>query len=222
MLFRSPDNADRVIAVYSNYAIYSIFLSEDGGTTWKKTAGNLESSITGTGSSPSIRWISILPLPDGKRKYFCGTSTGLYSTDTLILQTNTVQGTQWVMEAPDLIGASVVDHIETRQSDGLVVAATHGIGLFSANFTEISGVHQPKPEVAVRVFPNPVSDVLRVQYDGSEARFVLYNNAGKKVKEVNLGPGGGEIAVNNFTNGIYFYEIDGKNWKKTGKVVVSD
>lgn len=216
-----PDNADRVIAIYSNYAVYSIFLSENGGDTWKKTGGNLETNISGGGASPSVRWMSILPLPDGKRKYFCGTSTGLFSTDTLIEHTTTTQGTQWVMESPDLIGSSVVDYIDSRRSDGLVVAATHGIGLFSANFTTTSAVNQQKEEVQVRIYPNPVSEILRVQYEGDDAQFVLYNNTGNRVKDVRLGAGGGNIVVNNLPKGIYYYEIIGKKWKKTGKVVVS-
>lgn len=88
-----PDNADRVVLVYSNYAVYSIFLSEDAGLTWKKVGGNLETAVGGTGAGPSLRWVSILPLDNGKRKYFCGTSVGLYSADTLKLHATGQAGT---------------------------------------------------------------------------------------------------------------------------------
>jgi hypothetical protein len=125
------------------------------------------------------------------------------------------------MESPDLIGSSVVDYIDARRSDGLVVAATHGIGLFSANFTATSAVNQQKEAVQVRISPNPVSEILRVQYEGDDAQFVLYNNTGNRVKDVRLGVGGGNIVVNHLPKGIYYYEIIGKKWKKTGKVVVS-
>jgi hypothetical protein len=66
-----PDNADDVIMVYSNYNVYSIYRSLSGGQGWIKVAGNLESNTAGSGAGPSIRWISILPFPDGSRKYFC-------------------------------------------------------------------------------------------------------------------------------------------------------
>ncbi|MBK7936322.1 MAG: exo-alpha-sialidase [Lewinellaceae bacterium] len=150
-----PDNADRVILVYSNYNVYSILFSENGGQSWKQVGGNLETSLSGTGAGPSIRWISILPFADGKRKYFCGTSIGLFSADTLLPHNASQPGTQWTLEAPDQIGNTVINHVEVRPSDGLVVAATHGMGLFKANFSPSSASPEPAGTPVCRYFPIP-------------------------------------------------------------------
>jgi len=58
----SRRHGNKVIAVFSNYAVYSVYYTENGGASWKKVAGNLETGITGTGDGPSVRWASILLL----------------------------------------------------------------------------------------------------------------------------------------------------------------
>ena len=71
-----PDDADKVVVVFSNYSVYSVFYTIDGGTTWKKVAGNLEQNATGSGNGPSCRWVEIMKVSDGT-VYAIGTSTGL-------------------------------------------------------------------------------------------------------------------------------------------------
>ncbi|MEP7265971.1 MAG: flagellar basal body rod modification protein, partial [Bacteroidota bacterium] len=93
-----PSNADNVIVTFSNYGIYSLFYTADGGTTWQKIAGNLEAAANGTGNGPSLRWVNILPVSNGT-VYLCGTSTGLYATSQLS-GANTV----WVQQAVNTIG----------------------------------------------------------------------------------------------------------------------
>jgi|GEM_PF-150388 len=139
-----PTDANRVFVVFSNYNIRSIFYTEDGGDTWTDISGNLEENPDGTGSGPSVRWLAILGYND---KYFVGTSTGLYSTDAL----NGDQ-TIWVQENPGGIGNVVVPMVKTRD-DGMVAIATHGNGLYSANF-EVSEI-----PAASLVVANPLSDI---------------------------------------------------------------
>ena len=218
-----PDNADKVYAIYSNYSTYSIYMSNDGGTTWKKAAGNLESAVSGTGSGPSVRWLSILPMPDGKRKYFCGTSVGLYSTDTLVEHIAANVGTQWALEAPDLIGTTVINHIDVRPSDGLVVVATHGIGLFSANFTPASGDNEPTQGVSVQCFPNPATSYVRFNWPAADATVSvrIFNASGQLLRHAPLRNGSDDVPVDDLPKGVLFYELTGRNWAKTGKFIKS-
>ena len=58
----NPDNADEVMIVYSNYSVYSLFHSMDGGQSWNKVAGNLEQNPSGSGNGPSCRTAKIIPL----------------------------------------------------------------------------------------------------------------------------------------------------------------
>jgi hypothetical protein len=219
-----PDNADDVIMVYSNYNIYSIYRSLSGGQGWIKVAGNLESNTAGSGAGPSIRWISILPFPDGSRKYFCGTSVGLYSADTLLQHGTGLPGTVWKQESPDLIGSSVVPFVDVRPSDGLVVAATHGIGMFSANFTAPSvGSHTPISTPNLRVYPNPSSSEINFdvqEWPSQVLDIQLFDQQGRLVQQQHWGIGDvHRLSVAALPNGVYFYEVRGRNGVKRGKII---
>ncbi len=130
-----PRDADKVMVVFSNYNVKSLFFSEDGGQNWENVSGNLEQfPLTGAGNGPSCRWASILPVND-KTIYFVGTSTGLYATDTL-------QGlsTVWTQIGANTIGNVVVEMVKTREADGLVVVATHGNGIYSTHINSIDDI----------------------------------------------------------------------------------
>jgi len=219
-----PDHGDDVTLVYSNYNTYSIWRSLNGGEDWISVAGNLEANTAGTGAGPSIRWISILPFPDGSRKYFCGTSVGLYSADTLMQHGPGLPGTVWTQESPDLIGSSVVPFVDVRPSDGLVVAATHGIGMFSANFTPPSvGSNTPVSGSNLLVYPNPSSSEVNfdVQAWSSQVLDVqLFDQQGRRVQQQRWGIGEvHRLSVATLPKGVYFYEVRGRSGVQRGKIV---
>lgn len=125
-----PHDGNRILVALSNYNLLSIFYSEDGGQSWDSVAGNLEEFPDGKGNGPSVSWVEILPLENG-RIYFAGTTTGLYST-TFLDGANTV----WVQEGKDVIGNVVVDMVRAREVDGFVAVGTHGRGVFTAHVLE--------------------------------------------------------------------------------------
>lgn len=217
-----PTNADRVVLVFSNYVVYSMFLSEDAGATWKKVGGNLETSVAGTGAGPSLRWVSILPMDNGSLKYFCGTSVGLYSADTLKLHATGQPGTGWTLESPNEIGSTVVDYVDVRRSDGYVVAATHGNGMFGANFMTGSGNQEPQNAVSVRVSPNPAQDIARFSIQGATLANMhvrLFDLKGKLLLEQDFSGDQGTLNLTGIPAGVYVWELRGKGWSKTGKIV---
>jgi photosystem II stability/assembly factor-like uncharacterized protein len=118
-----PTNADRAIAVFSNYSIKSLFYTTDAGSNWTDVSGNLEEHTDGSGNGPSCRWAKIVP----SRGYFVATSTGAYSAIEL-----NGASTLWALEGAATMGNVVVDMIDARASDGRIVAATHGNGIYSA------------------------------------------------------------------------------------------
>lgn len=219
-----PENADRVLIAYSNYSGYSLFYSADAGQSWIKVGGNLESGVSGGGAGPSIRSVAILPLPDGKRKYYCGTSIGLYSADTLLLHANGQAGTQWALEAADVIGRVVVETIETRASDGLVVVGTHGNGVYAANILPVSGNNEPDNTIQVQCMPNPVKDIANVRISGVQAAgavWRIFDLQGKLLAQKTLQDNDESIDLQAFPPGIYVYDIRGKGWQRSGKLVKS-
>jgi hypothetical protein len=177
-----PNNADHVMVTFSNYGVYSIFYSGDGGTSWLKVAGNLEQNRSGSGNGPSVRWASIMPVSDGY-VYLVGTSTGLYATDTL-KGVNTV----WVQQGATSIGNTVCDMIDFRVSDGRVALATHANGIFSAIITSINDITTVKtisrPAFDLITYPNPFSDQCTVRYTLQRAariRLTVFDETGKLV-----------------------------------------
>lgn len=121
----NPNDANKVLAVLSNYGIISLYYTSNGGSTWNAVAGNLEQNQDGSGVGPSCRWAAITNF-GGKTTYFVATSAGLYSTSVL-----NGMSTEWVQESPDGIGVSVCTMVKTREIDGNIVVATHGSGVYS-------------------------------------------------------------------------------------------
>lgn len=120
-----PTDNRNVLVVFSNYGVMSLFYSTDAGASWTAMGGNLEQSLDGSGSGPSCRTAQIVPVSGGTM-YFVGTSIGLYST-SFLNGSNTV----WEQEGASSIGRSIIEFLDSRTSDGLLVAATHGNGVFS-------------------------------------------------------------------------------------------
>jgi hypothetical protein len=157
-----PDNADHALAVFSNYNVVSLFRTTDGGISWSAVAGNLEEKQDGSGNGPSCQWAELVKRPEGI-VYLVGTSTGLYSTAEM-----NGNATVWTREGSTTIGSSVVDMIKVRQSDGLVVVATHGNGIFSA-YARVSGVDDGAGHVHAELrleqnVPNPARGSTSIRF----------------------------------------------------------
>ncbi|MBP6333970.1 MAG: T9SS type A sorting domain-containing protein [Bacteroidia bacterium] len=208
-----PTDANKIIAAFSNYNIYSLYYTIDGGVVWNKIGGNLEANSTGTGNGPSIRWVTIAPTASGT-VYFAGTSIGLFATNNLD-GLNTV----WNHLAPNDIGNVVVDMMAYRISDGTLAIGTHGAGLFSAMisdtlFTEIKESAVTKH--SFHVYPNPVASEFLVSYDLLKSQAVklsLYNMEGKRVRTIDQGahqPGRQELRIQRggLAEGVYFLKLE--------------
>lgn len=124
----NPDNANEIVATFSNYNVPSVWYSTDGGASWTNVDGNL-----GGEDGPSVRWAAIVPTSGGIR-YFLATSTGVYSTSSI-----TGTNTTWLQEGADTIGNVVASMIRARPADGLVVVGTHGRGVYSARLSPGGG-----------------------------------------------------------------------------------
>jgi hypothetical protein len=151
-----------------------------------KVGGNLEAVVGGSGNAPSIAVGKYPAATQWQNQYFCGTSVGLYSADTLLLHATGQPGTQWVQEGPDAIGSTVVSYVESRPADGLVVAGTHGNGMFTASFSPASAANEPRFENKVRVIPNPATDFVRPDLDETwkgTGSFSLFDLKGTLVRQ---------------------------------------
>jgi hypothetical protein len=228
-IYTSQSNADEVIIAFSNYNIKSIFRSTNGGTDWENISGSLEENADGTGDGPAVLWVEALELPDST-VYFAGTSIGLFSTTTL-----NGAATQWKQESPDGLGNVIINMIKTRPHDGLVVAGTHGAGVYTARYKDYVGIpSSAASKLTVKVGPNPLQDASYFHYTLNSAANVdikIYSLDGKVVKSIaasQASAGAYSLAWNGNDNkgakvpaGVYIYEVKAGSQKVTGKIIVS-
>ncbi|UXX80438.1 flagellar basal body rod modification protein [Reichenbachiella carrageenanivorans] len=228
-----PKDAGRVLICYSNYNVISLYLSEDGGNSFKNVGGNLEENADGTGHGSSIRWVEMIALQNGGYKYYVGTSMGLYSTTELAEQ-NTI----WKQEGIESIGNSVVSMIDYRSTDGKIAIATHGNGVFEstvANTEPITSNAQKQDGVELAFgYPNPFKDDFHIKFTlpkHEETKIYIIDVSGKIVRSLlHTIPFEGDITVtwdgkndngNQVQNGLYQYLIIYQDKSYGGKMILN-
>jgi len=221
-----PNDPDKIIASFSNYNIYSLFYTTDAGLNWQRIGGNLEATSTGAGDGPSVRWVSIAPTASGN-VYMVGTSIGLYGTNNL-----NGLSTVWTHVATNEIGNIVVDMMDFRASDGLLVIGTHGAGTFSTNLTDTLFTKlelAPLLKSGIEVYPNPVWNDFYVRYELKKSvgvNFTLFDVQGKMVLSLSKGiqKEGKQafmVPVSNLKKGLYYLKMEsGGDLIGTKKVIV--
>ena len=112
------ESEDELLVIFSNYGISSVWLTKDGGDTWLEKEGNLPDM--------PIRWAVFHPENNGQA--LLATEIGVWATKTL----NAVEP-EWA-PATDGMANVRVDMLRLRKSDNTVLAASHGRGLFYAEY----------------------------------------------------------------------------------------
>lgn len=208
-----PRDADKVFVVFSNYEVYSLYYSENGGTTWTGVAGNLEQNNNGSGNGPSLRWLSVLPVEEAmdSTAYFLGTSVGLFHTSEI-----NGGDTQW--DYVEGVGNVVIEMVESRELDDMVAVATHGNGMFTAN-TPKDGVNIEQTPFAeltkLQTYPNPTSDFLNIEFELKQSaltKLAIYDLSGQKLQTVvsetlQLGKHQRKIEVRDLAKGMYICRL---------------
>ncbi|MGB1218258.1 MAG: hypothetical protein ACPG4W_00620 [Flavobacteriales bacterium] len=218
----NPDNGDEVMAALSNYGTRSLSYSNDGGEHFENISGNLEENPNGSGNGPSCRSVSILPFDNGEILYLVGTSVGLFGTSELN-GLNTV----WSNISPDLIGNVVIEQVITRKTDGLVLVATHGNGIYSANITSVDDLLSvDEQDIAEQKNPfeltqNPSSGPLEFvsTYEGNVELSLIELSTGRLIKkshiEVQLGQNQIELMLK---TGEYIIEFQSEKVYSRSKI----
>lgn len=222
-----PNNGDHIMVTFSNYNVYSIFYSDNGGTSWTKVAGNLEDNASGTGDGPSVRWARIVPV-NGGTIYLVGTSVGLFATSQLD-GTSTV----WVQQGATTIGNSIVDMIDHRLTDGLAVAATHSHGIFSSHLTDIGDITEVKDlnhaaTMMLTNYPNPFREQTTIRFSLEKKSRVLLtvtDQQGRLVRtlatgEMQSGEKSFPFSPGSLPPGTYYCQLRAGDRKETRKLTI--
>ncbi len=136
-------NADHLLVTVSNYGLASVFESFDGGQSWINVEGDLPDMPVNFG----------MFHPDNNRQAMIATEAGVWVTELL-----DGPNTQWLPPPPGR-GTPFVrtDMLRLRSSDKVVLAATHGRGMFTCD-----------------VFAQPAARMAfdGVTYTGAQVRFL--------------------------------------------------
>ena len=199
-------NEDIILVTFSNYGVSSVWLTTDGGDTWQEKEANLPDM--------PIRWAIF--HPDNDDQVLLATETGTWATNTLM-----ESPTEWA-PAVDGMANVRVDMLKIRTADNTVLAASHGRGLFSAEYQ--LDIYDALPENNRRtaeftIYPNPASDRFTLSVPAKNNGSVLlsvFDLSGRKVIEKKYEASQGiftrQISVDRLPAGVYTVSLkhDGK------------
>lgn len=91
--------------------------------------------------------------------------------------------------------------------------------------TDVNGIqHQLMPEIDVKLYPNPASDMMNVELEKAikKGEFIIYSMDGKQLDVIPLTQIKNLVPVSSLPAGTYYYKIsDGKSAKNSGSFVVT-
>lgn len=113
-----PFDPTHLLVTYSNYGTTSVWESTNTGTSWTSVEGNLPDM--------PIRWAIFSPW---------GGDSALLATELGVWSTTNLNGgsTDWAVSNTGLANCRV-DMLQYRDSDSLLMAATHGRGVFTTKY----------------------------------------------------------------------------------------
>lgn len=203
------ESEDNLLVTFSNYGVSSVWQTTDGGVNWEEKEANLPDM--------PIRWA--LYNPDDDSLALLATEMGVWSTNN-INETNVY----WEPVIDGLANVRV-DMLQLRDSDNTVLAATHGRGLFTANYFCPASVNENQG-IDFKVYPNPTQDFVSIHlsaFGNQNVEILIFDVNGKEIYRKSE-----YVEQNNFTKrinlselkeGVYFFNIKNMSYSKTVKIV---
>lgn len=205
-----PANASRVYAGFSGYSSLTpttpghVFRTTNRGLSWSNVSGDL----------PDVPVNAVVVDPgDPTGHLIVGTDLGIFET--------TNAGLTWTEQNTGMARVAVFD-LDLRD-DGVLIAATHGRGLFKSTASIITGIDDneaavPSSHRLYQNYPNPFNPSTTITFDvaaRSRVRLRIYDAAGREVATLRDGmaePGRyrEEFSGGTLSSGVYYavLEID--------------
>jgi len=203
---------DTLLVTFSNYGVPSVWLSVNGGQTWKNVEANLPDM--------PVRW-GIFHPRSGKQ-VMLATETGIWTTDNILAQN--------VIWSPDNSGLANVriDMLNFRASDNTVLAATHGRGMYTATWepsytsgrSDVDGGME-----RVVITPNPSNGRFRVGLMAEQAtRLTIITLRGRVVASESIRPQLGlqwkSFDLTRLPKGTYILKVERRGSMTSQRIVI--
>ena len=209
-----PINQATAYAVFSGYRfgenIEHIYKTIDNGSSWTDISGNL----------PDIPLNALIINPANTEQLFVASDIGVFETMD--------GGTDWDLLSKELPNVPVTD-LDFHAPTNTLVAATYGRGLYRYELLETTPIiASPIVDFALRVFPNPATDVLNIAFElekRTTLRAYLTDVNGKRVEWIagetlNEGTHQWRGDVRDLVSGQYFLVMEDNIGRKTIAVQV--
>lgn len=223
----NPNNDQEIMVVASNYNTTSIFWTNNAKSanpTWYIAEGNL--------TLPSVRSCAIVVKKDAGNnpvtEYYVGTSVGLYSAVN-IGTTLTGAGTvSWVKEGGSVLNYSVINSLDYRPVDNVLLVGTHGNGMYFAstgtpNYTpnQNTGIDDPirnDKNFIKTAYPSIVKNSIGYQtgnmFTVKKLMIQVYTINGQLVAQKETGYTSGEVDTRKLSKGAYILTITSGDYKQ--------
>lgn len=176
---------DTLAATFSNYGVPSVWVTANGGQNWSDVETNLPDM--------PVRWAIF--HPQNSHQVMLATETGIWTTVDVF-----ANPVLWE-PASDGMANVRVDMVRIRKSDNIVLAASHGRGLFTSDgpWDVILRANELENSPGT-IFPNPTNGPVHISFDFS-------GHAGVEIRVVN---GKGQIVFSEKeqTTGLIRKEVD--------------
>ena len=198
-----------IYVTFHNFGVTSVWQSLDGGTTWNNKEGNL----------PDIPVKCILQNPLNPLQVIIGTELGIWATDDI-----TAASPTWFASDSGMMDIRVLD-LDLRASDNMILASTHGRGMFTNKFNTLGIDEVANPLNNVVVFPTVSNGEINLQATSSfgETRLAVYSMTGQKLNEQTVQIQAGSPVSLNFTgltSGVYFIKLNSGQLETTKRFVI--
>lgn len=223
----NPNNDDELLLTVSNYGASSVFWTKNAKSAspvWKSAEGNL--------SLPSFRSCMIVVKKDASnipvQEYYVGTSVGLYSATNIGATLDAGGTVNWVREGGNTLGFAIIQSMDYRPQDNMLVIGTHGNGMYftslgTPNFqpNQNTGIDDPvrnDKNFIQKAFPTVVADKIEYrtgnQFTIKRIVVQVHNTMGQLVYRKEDGYQNGLVDVSKLAKGAYVLTITSSDYKQ--------
>lgn len=200
---------DVLLVSFSNYGVDLLWQTLDGGQTWQNVQGDFPDI--------PVRWA--MYHPENDNQVMLATELGIWTTNWV----NAPQ-VNWVQDAQGMANVRV-DMLTLRESDNTVLAATHGRGLYTAEFLLDPGVAvHDLTALKIKLYPNPSNGIIHVDLTGfgsNNIELTISDISGKKVLNKSITPSETSLLdLNHLPKGNYVITINGGGNSFSEKIVL--
>ncbi len=199
-----------IFVTIHNYGVTSVWATDDGGTTWRSIEGDL----------PDIPVKCILQNPLYTDQVIIGTALGVWATNDY-----TAASPTWVQAYNGMSDVAVLD-LDLRTSDNVILASTHGRGMFTSQFTALDNLSVTENSLrdkGITIFPtvNDGNFNIVAKNNMGNIDMTIYSVTGKLVHDSKFNLSNSRKEFNlNIDSGIYFVNIKGESVSGTQKIVI--